>query len=171
MSKIEQRRETRLETAPIHEVGAILDFKLGETSPEGVADYIGLSLQNLDDRLMRIKEAEANIKSLKAELTSQAETIKIGSAKWLAESGIDKLQGMAVSSVSISKSKPKEELIVTNEESLINQGFFKTTLDKTAVKNAIMNDIVVEGACVEITHTEDKIRVNRRKNLHENKRD
>lgn len=163
MSKIEKRIETRLETAPIHEVGAVLDMKLGETSPEGVADYIGLSVQNLDDRLLRIKEAEAQIKSLKSELTSQIETIKIGSAKWLEESGIDKLQGMYVSSVSVSKSKPKEDVKIINEESLINQGYFKTSVDKTAVKNAIINGVDVDGATIEVTHIENKVRINKRK--------
>jgi len=160
--KIELRKETRLETAPLQEVGAILDYKLSETSPEGVADYIGLSLQNIDDRLTRIKEAEAQIKSLKAELASQMESIKIGSAKWLKEAGIDKLQGMYVSSVSVSKSKPKEDVKIVNEESLINQGYFKTSVDKTAVKNAILSSVNVDGASIEVTHIEDKVRINKR---------
>ena len=172
MSKIELRKETRLETAPMHEIEATLDFKLAETSPEGVADYIGLTLQNIDDRLARIKEAEAQIKSLKSELVAQQETIKVGSAKWLAESGIDKLQGIYVSSISISSSKPKNELKVINEESLINQGYFKTVLDKTAVKNAILDGVEIEGAEIEIIYEEDKIRVNsRKKATNEDKRD
>lgn len=161
--KIKQRKETRLETAPMQEISAILDYKLQETSPEGVADYIGLTLQNIDDRLQRAKEAELQIKALKAELTSQAETIKIGSAKWLAESGIDKLQGVYVSSVSISSSDPKETLKVLNEESLINQGYFKTSVDTTAVKNAIKDGVEVEGAVIEVEHREDSLRVNKRK--------
>lgn len=163
MSKIEVRKETRLETAPLHEISATLDYKLKETSPEGVADYIGLSIQNIDDRLLRIKEAESQIKALKSELTSQIEVIKIGSAKWLNECGIDKLQGIYVSSVSVSSSKPKETLKVVNEESLINQGYFKTSLDSTAVKNAIKDGASVDGATIEVLHCEDKIRVNTRK--------
>lgn len=163
MSKLELRKETRLESAPLQEVGAILDHKLEATNAEGVADYIGLSLQNIDDRIARIKEAEAQIKALKAELTSQSETIKIGSAKWLSESGIDKLNGMYVSSVSVSKAKPKEDLKVINEESLINQGFFKTVVDKTAAKQAILDGTEVDGAVIEVTHIEDKVRINMRK--------
>ena len=165
MSKLELRKETRLETAPLHEISAVLDFKLNETSPEGVADYIGLTLQNIDDRLERIKDAELQLKSLKLELTSQIENIKIGSANWLSESGIDKLSGLYVSSVSILKSKPKEEVKVLNEESLINQGYFKTVLDKTAVKNAILDGATIEGAEIEIIYMEDKIRVNERRKI------
>jgi len=168
MSKLEIRKETRLETAPLHEVGAALDFKLESTSSEVVADYIGLSLQNLDDRLLRIKEAETQIKILKSELIHQQEIIKIGSAKWITECGIDKLNGLYVSSVSINKSKPKDELKVINEDSLIAQGFFKTVVDKTAAKQAIKDGLDVDGAEIEITHSEDTIRVNKRKQV-ENK--
>jgi len=160
--KIEQRKETRLETAPLQEISVTLDYKLQETSPERTADYIALTVQNLDDRLERIKEAETQIKSLKSDIVSQIETIKIGSSKWLSESGIDKLQGLYVSSVSVSSSKPKEDLVVHNEESLINQGYFKTTLDVTAVKNAIKDGVIVDGAEIEVTHKEDSLRINKR---------
>lgn len=163
MSKLELRKETRLESSPLHEVGAVLDFKLESTNSEGVADYIGLSIQNITDRLTRIKEAETQIKSLKSELTEQIDIIKLGSAKWLKECGIDKLNGMYVSSVSVSKAKPKEDLKVINEESLINQGFFKTVVDKTAAKQAILDGTEVDGAVIEVTHIEDKVRINMRK--------
>lgn len=168
MSKIETRKETRLETAPIHEIGAVLDFKLQSASPEIVADYIALSIQNLDDKLTRIKEAESQMKSLKSEIALQIETIKNGSAKWLHECGINKLQGIYVSSISISSTKPKETLKVINEDSLINQGYFKTTVDLTAVKNAIKDGVNVEGAEIEVIHCEDSLRVNQRKKSDEN---
>ena len=172
MSKLELRKETRLETAPMQEISATLDFKLAETSPEGVADYIGLSLQNIGDRLDRIKDAETQIKLLKKELVAQQDIIKIGSAKWLSDSGIDKLQGIYVSSVSVSPSNYKNELKIHNEESIINQGYFKTVVDKTAVKNAILDGAKVDGAEIEVIYEENKIRVNSRKKvIDENKRD
>jgi len=163
MRKLDLKKETRLESAPFQEVEAILDHKLEDVGAEGVADYIGISLQNLGDRLERIKEAEAHLKSLKSELNEQVDTIKVGSAKWLQDAGIDKLSGLYVSSISVSKSKPKEDLKIINEDELINQGYFKTTVDKTAVKRAILDDVKVDGASIEITHVEDKVRVNMRK--------
>ena len=79
---------------------------------------------------------------------------------------------ISVSSISISSSKPKNELKVINEESLINQGYFKTVLDKTAVKNAILDGVEIEGAEITIIYEEDKIRVNsRKKATNEDKRD
>ena len=79
--------------------------------------------------------------------------------------GIDKLSGLYVSSVSISKANQRKKLKVLNEESLINQGYFKTVLDKTAVKNAILDGATIEGAEIEIIYMEDKIRVNERRKI------
>ena len=160
--KIELARETRLEIAPIQEVKAILDARLETTSPESVADYIALSVQNLDDRLTKIKDAENQIKALKVEIVNQISTIKHGSAEWLSSAGIDKLNGLYISSISISAPKPKEELKIVNEDALINAGYFKTTLDKTAVKNAIKDGVEIEGATIEITHEPEGLRINKR---------
>ena len=162
MEKGLNTKQTSLETANIENIGAILDWKLKDKSPEAVADYIAFSIKNLETKISNIKEAETNIKALKLDVQKQIETIKVGSAKWLNDAGVSKLNGMAVSSVSILNSKPKTKLIVTNEESLINAGYFKTVLDETAVKNAILEGNDIEGARIEIIHQEDKLKINNR---------
>ena len=163
MSKLMKRYETKLETANASEIVAILDMKLNATSPERVADYISFGLDNLKSVEERIDDAIANLKQVKEDAKSQADIIKIGVAKWLNESGVEKLLGDIVSSVKVKQPPLKIELKVTNEEALINAGYFKTVLDKTAVKKAIQNGVDVEGANIETTHLEDSITVYRRK--------
>ena len=161
MSKIELRKETRLESAGIENIGAILDYKLEQTSPEQVVDYVSLAVDNLDDRLSRVKEAETNLKLLKQDISSQIEVIKIGGAKWLSDTGIDKLNGLYTSSMTIYSPKPSVDVSVSNSESVINAGYFKTTVDKTAIKEALNNDVSVDGAELVITYKEDQLKINK----------
>ena len=157
------QKSTRLETADKDEISAILDHKLEEVGAHGVADYAALAVDSIASRIDEIKRAEAELKSLKTALTEQSSLIKVGIAEWLSDTGIDKLQGNIVSSISVSKVKPTETLVIDNEEAVINQGHFKTVIDKTLVKNLILNGIEVEGAAIEVTHNEDSLRVNKRK--------
>ena len=76
----------------------------------------------------------------------------------MAESGVDSLQGDITSSMKVTQPKAKEVLkITTNEDELINQGFFKTTLDKTAIKNAILDGQDIDGAEIEVEHQEPSL--------------
>jgi len=168
MSKIPTLYNTKLEAADMNSICPILDAKLNATCPESVADYMALAIDNLSTKIDKIKQAENELKALKKDITAQIETVKIGSAKWLTEYGIDKLNGLIVSSVTVARPTATEALIVTNKETLINQGFFKTVIDETAVKNAIKNNEVVEGANISITHKEDSLKINLKRKKNEN---
>lgn len=163
MGNLTQTYTTKMETAEPQEIGAILDAKLEATSSQGVADYIGLANDNILSAIERLKKAENELKAIRVEAERQLDIINEGAAEWLQDSGVDKLSGDRVSSVSVLDREFKEDLIVTDEEHLINAGYFKTVLDKTAIKNAIKDGAEVEGACIEITHLPAKARVNRRK--------
>lgn len=155
--------QTKLETAPVHEIGAILDIKVGQVGANGTADYIGLAIENIDTSIARIDDAIKELQSIKKDMKSQQETIKIGASKWLSDNGIEKLQGDRISSVSVSSKKENIELIVTNEEACINAGHFKTVIDKTSLKNALLDGANIDGAELEVTYSEDTLRVNKRK--------
>lgn len=165
MSKIPSTYTTKLETSNIDLISAVLDAKLDSTSPQSVADYIALAVDNLEARVARMKEAKKELDSLIKEDENQIEVIKIGASSWITECGIDKLDGDRVSSITTYKPKPATVLKVVNEESLINQGYFKTVLDKTMVKNLIESGEEVEGAELEIIHKEDLIKINKRKSI------
>lgn len=155
--------QTKLETAPIQEIGAILDIKVGQVGASQTADYIGLAIENIDNSMARIDEAIKELHSIKKDIKSQQETIKIGASKWLSDNGIDKLQGDRISSVTVSHKKESIEVAISDEDACINAGYFKTVIDKTSLKNALVNGANIEGAALEVTYSEDTIRVNKRK--------
>lgn len=155
--------QTKLETAPIQEIGAILDIKVGQVGANGTADYIGLAIENIDTSIARIDEAIKELYSIKKDIKSQQETIKIGASKWLSDNGIDKLQGDRISSVTVSPKKESIEVAISDEDACINAGYFKTVIDKTSLKNALVNGANIDGAELEVTYSEDTIRVNKRK--------
>jgi hypothetical protein len=151
--KLAKKYTTRLEATEAKDIVAVLEAKLEATSPERVVDYVALAVDNLEAQIARMKEAEEELKYLKADAQLQIDTIKTGTALWLTESGVDKLDGDIVSSMKITQPKAKEELVITTDsDSLINQGYFKTSLDKTAIKNAILDGVEVDGASIEVTH-------------------
>ena len=159
-NKLQQRYETRLETANREGIGAILDAKLDATSPERVADYIAFGIDNLQATIDRIKGAEAELKAIKAEAEAQIALIKSGASEWLSESGIDSLKGDIISSVKVTQPKAKEVLkITTNDDELINLGYFKTAVDKTAIKNALLDGVEIDGAELEVEHQEASLTV------------
>ena len=161
--KLQTRYETKLETANIENIGAILDAKLEATSPERVVDYVSFGIDNLDIALERLKQGKKEYDAMIKAIESQKELIKIGTAEWLRSSGIDSLKGDLVSSMKITQPKENTEVVITNEESLINQGYFKMTVDKTKVKEAILSNIPVEGAELSVTHKEESVTIYKRK--------
>ena len=163
MAKIQTRYETKLETADHTNIISILDAKLEATSPEGVVDYVSFALDNQDAKIDRMKLAIKELGYLIKLEEQQKEIIKLGTVVWLTESGINSLSGDIASSMKITQPKPKENLIVHNEEALINQGYFKTVLDKTAVKQAILDGVEVEGAEIEVVHQEETLTVYKRR--------
>lgn len=163
MAKIQNRYETKLETADSTNIIAILDAKLEATSPNGVVDYVSFAVDNIDAQVHRMKSAIAELQGLCKLAEAQKDLIKVGSALWLEQSGIDKLNGDIVSSMSIYTPKAKDILIIHNEEALINQGYFKTVVDKTAVKQAILNGVDVDGAEIEVVHECDTLKINKRR--------
>ena len=162
--KIELSYTTKLEQVTASsDILAILDHKLDATSPAQTVDYMALALDHITNKQDDISSAIAKLQELKKAEASRAEFIKEECAKWLEGTGLDKLDGLIVSSVTVNEAKPKENLIIEDEETLINQGYFKTVLDKTAVKQALQNGDDIEGASLEVVHVANKIRVNKRR--------
>ncbi len=158
--KLTKRYETKLETAKTENIDAILDAKLEVTSPEQLTDYVAFGLDNLEATKQRMKDAAAELKAMIGEVDNQIETVKIGTAEWLIETGITKLDGDIVSSMKAQEAKSGEVLkITTNEDELINQGYFKTSVDKTAIKKALLQGREIDGAELEVTHTEPSLTI------------
>ena len=164
MPNIEKTYTTRLEAVSGNDsVQAILDNKLEETSPAITVDYIALALDHIEDKKAEITDAIKTLQDMKKHEELRAEFIKEECATWLEGTGLDKLDGLIVSSVTINETKPKQELIITDEEALINGGYFKTVVDKTVVKKALQDGVEVEGAELEVVYSANKIKINKKR--------
>ena len=125
------------------------------------ADYIGMSLQELQNKIdylgSDIKEMQSLRKCLSEAKGIAQETI----ASVLAEYGIDRIDGTAISSITIipAKIKTKDTLTIIDPHALMALGYTKITVDEEAVKEAMstlegMNEI---DKFVEVGITNEKM--------------
>jgi hypothetical protein len=140
------------------------------------ADYLGLSIKEIDNKIEYLSADIKEMTTLKKSLVSAKATALEATAEVLAEYGIDRLDGTAISSITITpkKSKFKETFKIINEDALMQLGFCKVVIDEDAVKEAMstlegMNEIdkFVEVGIVEET-VPAKIRVNARQSSSNN---
>jgi outer membrane murein-binding lipoprotein Lpp len=103
------------------------------------ADYLGLSIQELQNKIDYLSEDIKQMQALKKNLSSAKATALEAVASVLKEYGIDRLDGTAISSITITpqKTKVKEELIILDENSLIELGYFKAVIDTDAIMQAL----------------------------------
>jgi len=140
------------------------------------ADYIGLSIKELDNKIAYISDDIKEFQTLKKNLTLAKTTALEATAEVLSEYGIDRLDGTAISSITItpSKTKTKDTLNIINSEELIKLGYFRVVVDEVSVKEAMctlegMNEIdkfVEVGVAKE--EVPAKIKVNFRRNSSNN---
>ena len=136
------------------------------------ADYIGLSIKELNNKISYISDDIKELQTLKKNLILAKTTALEATAEVLAEYGIDRLDGTAISSITITppKTKIKDTLTIINSEELIKLGYFRVVVDEQSVKEAMctlegMNEIdkYVEISTIdEITPA--RIKVNSRRN-------
>ena len=103
------------------------------------ADYLGLSFQELQNKLNYLASDIKELQQLKKKL-SEAKTIaQEATASVLAEYGIDRIDGTAISSLTITPSKIKttDKLVITDAEALKALGYVKVILDEKAVADAM----------------------------------
>ncbi len=103
------------------------------------ADYIGLSFQELQNKIDYLSSDIKELQQLKKTL-SEAKTIaQEATASVLTEYGIDRIDGTTISSLTItpSKIKTKDKLVITNKDALMELGYVKVILDEKAVADAM----------------------------------
>lgn len=112
------------------------------------ADYIGLTFQEIQNKIDYLSSDIKELQQLKKTLTEAKTIAQEATASVLAEYGIDRIDGTAISSLTIipPKIKTKDTFVITNPDALIKLGYAKITVDEEAVKNAMstlesMNEI------------------------------
>jgi len=105
------------------------------------ADYIGFSIASIDDKVKSIDEEIKELQQLKKNLKEAKEIAQEVGAEVFAEYGVQKLEGIGISSITINemKEKTKEILLISNEDKLIELGYFKKVLDEEKVKDALLD--------------------------------
>ncbi len=83
---------------------------------EGLADYIGLSIEEIEMQERQLKELKAQLSAREKELKEQKQNILQDGAKFFEQYGIDRMDGNMVSSVTITKGKDAttKQKFVTN---------------------------------------------------------
>ena len=103
------------------------------------SDYIALSFIELDNKLLYLSNEIKALGELKKKLT-EAKTLGLEiAAQTLQEYGIDKMEGTAISSLTISpqKVKQKETIRIKNPNKVMELGYVNFSVDEKAVKDAL----------------------------------
>ncbi|QOY51353.1 hypothetical protein [Candidatus Sulfurimonas baltica] len=108
------------------------------------ADYLGLSIQEIQNKIDYLTADIQEMSVLKKSLTSAKTLALIATAEVLEEYGVDRLDGTSISSITITPKKTKltETFEIINAEALIKLGYFSVVVDEQSVKDAMLT---VEG--------------------------
>jgi len=103
------------------------------------ADYLGLSIQEIQNKIDYLSSDIKEMTALKKTLTIAKATALEATAEVLAEYGIDRLDGTSISSITITppKTKTKETFKIINEKELISLGYFTISVDEQSVRDAM----------------------------------
>ena len=110
------------------------------------ADYVALSFIELDHKLEYLANEIKALTALKKKL-SEAKTLGLEiTAEMLTQYGIDKMEGTAISSLTITPSKTrfKENIRIKDPEKVMSLGYVSYTVDTKAVQEAVRDMKLLE---------------------------
>lgn len=104
------------------------------------ADYIGLSLNEIKNKIDCLTSDISELQALKKKLSNALDIAKVQVAEIFITNGIDRIDGNIISSLTLTNAttKTKDEIIIKNEEALINLGYVKFSVDVEAVEKALL---------------------------------
>ena len=106
------------------------------------ADYVGLSLSELSNKIETLSSDIKELQALKNRLSTALDISKEVTATILFQNGIDRIEGTIISSITLTKESTKEKISmqVLNQEELLKRGFVKYELDTDALQAALLQD-------------------------------
>lgn len=118
------------------------------------ADYVGLSLQELKEKIDALQEDIKELQQLKKRLSDSFDIARELIATLFVENGIDRIDGNIISSLTLAKESVKTEtsIKVLDQEAIMRLGYIKYQPDLEAVKKAVMEKEGMEelGAYVSV---------------------
>ena len=103
------------------------------------ADYVGLSLNELKNKIDYLSSSIKELQNHKKRLTESLDIAKVLTAEILTKNGVDRIDGNIIGSLTLSKKSTKEKNIITikNESKVMGLGFVKYSVDTNAVEAAL----------------------------------
>ena len=134
-------------------------------------DSIALSLADVEARIIYVSDEIKAMGEIKKKLSLSRTTAQEIIAEIMAEYGIQKIEGVAVSSLSIipEKKSYKEKIIVKNEQKLMEMGYVNFSVDLDSISADISDIKKLEELdayiSVDVTETVScaKVRVNKKR--------
>ena len=137
------------------------------------SDYIALSFMELDNKIDYLVNEIKTLTDLKKKL-QQAKALGLEiAAETLQQYGIDKMEGTAISSLTIAppKTKTKETIRIKDPQKVMELGYVKFDVDEKAVKEALRHtelftelDPYVEVS-LETEEVPARLKINKKRNV------
>jgi len=107
------------------------------------ADYIGLSLNELKNKIDDISSSIKELQAYKKKLSGALDIAKTITAEVFASNGVDRIDGNILSSITLSKpsSKTKTDISILDEQEVMKLGYVKFSPDVEAIEKAIQTDM------------------------------
>ena len=106
------------------------------------ADYVGLSLQELDNKIHYLTNDIRELQQLKKRLSTALDIAKAITAEVFMENGIERIDGNIISSITLSKpsTKTKTSLTIKDENALLTLGYVKFEVDEQEIEKAMQSE-------------------------------
>lgn len=103
------------------------------------ADYVGLSLNELKNKIDYIAQNIQELQAYKKRLSSSLDIAKVITAEVFNKNGIDRIDGGIISSITLSKetSKVKETLTIKDEKAVMGLGHVQFEPDTESILKAL----------------------------------
>jgi len=103
------------------------------------ADYVGLSLQELKNKIDYLAQNIQELQAYKKKLSSSLDIAKVVTAEVFNKNGIDRIDGGIISSITLSKetSKVKETLTIKDEKAVMGLGHVQFEPDTESILKAL----------------------------------
>ena len=138
------------------------------------SDYIAISFIELDNKLAYISDEIKSLTVLKKKL-SEAKTLGLEiAAQILIEYGIEKMEGTAISSLTITpeKQKSKEVIQIKDPNKVMELGYVTFSPDKKAIQEALKYQEQFEqldpyiDVSIEEEHVPARLKINKKRSTH-----
>ncbi|WP_421716910.1 hypothetical protein [Arcobacter arenosus] len=103
------------------------------------ADYVGLSLNELKNKIDYLSTNIKELQALKQKLNESLEIAKVLTADVLIKNGVDRVDGNIISSLTLTKESTtiKKKITIKDENAVMGLGFVKFSVDEEAISKAL----------------------------------